>query len=231
MPVYGYVLIGVAALILLLVAVVSMRPAEFRVSRSATMAATPGTVFAQVNDFHNWDEWSPWAKLDPGAKNSFDGPAAGVGAVFAWDGNKHVGAGRMTITDSVPDSLIRINLEFFRPMKATNLTEFTFAPAGDQTEVTWTMTGRNGFVGKFFCLLMNLDKMVGKDFDKGLASVKGIVEGDAPPRTPSQHRAPRADNRRTFRPAPSRRGDVPARRSELPGLTVTARESASSLRR
>jgi len=126
-----------------------------------------------VNDFHKWENWSPWAKLDPTMTQTYDGSAAGVGAGYAWKGNSKAGQGRMTITDGAPDRLIRIDLEFLKPIKATNLTEFAFAQEGGGTKVTWTMTGRNGFVGK---LLLNLDKMVGKDFKKGLASMKGVVE-------------------------------------------------------
>lgn len=176
MPVYAYVLIGVAALVLLLVAVVSMRPAAFKITRSATMAAPPSAVFAQVNDFHNWEAWSPWAKIDPAMAQTYDGPAAGVGAGYAWKGNSKAGQGRMTITDSVPAELVRIRLEFLKPMKATNQTEFAFVADGGGTTVTWTMTGTNGFVGKLFWLLLNLDKLVGKDFEKGLASMKQVVE-------------------------------------------------------
>lgn len=178
MPVYAYVLIGVAALVLLLVAVVSLRPAAFQVERSAVIAAPPAAVFDQVNDLRQWQVWSPWAKIDPTAKNTYDGPPAGVGAVMGWDGNKHVGAGKMTITESVPAESVRIQLEFFRPMACRNLTVFTFRPDAGGTRVTWTMTGRNGFLGKLFCLFMNLDKMVGGDFEKGLADIKGIVEGE-----------------------------------------------------
>ena len=177
MPVYAYVLIGVAALILLLVVVVSLRPAAFAITRTATMAAPPSAAFGEVNDFHKWDAWSPWAKLDPTMTQTYDGPAAGVGAQYAWAGKGKVGEGQMTITESNPDRLIRIHLEFAKPMKAVNPTEFAFKPDGTGTTVTWTMTGTNGFVGKLFFLLLNIEKMVGKDFEKGLASMKGVVEG------------------------------------------------------
>src|SRR6185295_17806428 len=126
-------------------------------------------AFEQVNDFHKWDAWSPWAKLDPACKNSFDGASAGKGAIFAWDGNKKVGAGRMTITDSQPNNLIRIKLEFQRPFKATNTTEFSFKSEGNQTLVAWNMFGKNNFMSKAFGLFVNCDKMIGKDFEKGLA--------------------------------------------------------------
>ena len=172
----GYILIGLAVLIVSLLIFIATRPDDFRVTRSTTITAPPAAVFAQVNDFHNWDAWSPWAKLDPACKNSFDGPAAGQGAIFSWDGNKKVGAGRMTVTESQPPELIRIHLEFLRPFKATNTTEFTFIGQGGQTTVTWSMFGKNNFMSKAFGLFMDCDKMVGKDFEKGLASLKTVAE-------------------------------------------------------
>lgn len=170
------ILIAVAAILLVFIGVVALQPADFRIERSATFAAPPERVFEQVNDFHNWEAWSPWAKLDPNATNSFDGPSAGTGAKFHWAGNDEVGEGGMTITDSNPNDLIRIKLEFIKPFAATNTTEFTFKPEGDQTRITWAMFGRNNFISKAFCLFMNMDKMVGADFEKGLASMKAIVE-------------------------------------------------------
>ena len=170
------ILIAVAVLIVVFVIVVAMQPAEFRVSRSATFAATPAAVFAQVNDLHKWDAWSPWAKLDPNAKNSFEGPAAGVGAAMTWSGNNEVGEGRMTITESRPDELVRFRLDFMKPMSGTSTAEFTFKPDGGTTVVTWTMSGTNGFIGKAVGLFMNCDKMLGDYFEKGLASMKAIAE-------------------------------------------------------
>jgi len=175
-----YILGGIALLILLLVILIASRPNEFRITRSATMSAPPSAVFAQVNDFHNWDDWSPWAKLDPTAKNSFEGAPSGVGAGFSWDGNNKVGAGRMTIVESKPNDLIRIKLEFFRPFKTTSTAEYTFQPVGNQTEVTWSMFGTSNFMSKAFSLMCNMDKMIGKDFEKGLASMKSIVESGSP---------------------------------------------------
>jgi hypothetical protein len=177
------ILIGLAALVIALVivfiAVVAVQPSEFRITRSATVSAPPETVYAQVNDFHKWQAWSPWAKMDPAAKNTFEGPSAGTGATFRWVGNAEVGEGSMTITESHPSDLILIKLEFLKPFPATNTTEFTFKPQGDQTVVTWTMSGRNGFVGKAFCLVMNMDKMVGGDFEKGLRDMKTAAEAAA----------------------------------------------------
>jgi len=129
-----------------------------------------------VNDFHNWDAWSPWAKLDPACKNTFDGTPAGKGASFAWDGNKKVGAGRMTITDTQSPELIRINLQFLRPFEATSTTEFSFRPQVSGTEVTWAMFVKNNLLSKVFGLFADCDKMVGKDFEKGLASLKTVAE-------------------------------------------------------
>jgi hypothetical protein len=136
------ILIVVAALVVVFAIVVAMQPAAFRVERKTTIAAPDSVVFAQVNDFHRWDAWSPWAKLDPAMKQTHEGAPTGVGAVYSWAGNKDVGEGRMTITESTPNSLIRIKLEFLAPFAAINTTEFTFTPAGDQTSVTWAMTGR-----------------------------------------------------------------------------------------
>jgi uncharacterized protein YndB with AHSA1/START domain len=170
------ILIALAAVVILFVAVVAMQPSEFRIVRSAIISAPATAVFAQVNDFHKWEAWSPWAKLDPAAKSTFEGPPAGVGAIFRWAGNSEVGAGSMTITESRPGDRIKIKLEFLEPFAATNSAEFTFKPEGDQTAVTWSMEGNNNFIGRAFCLFMNMDKMVGGQFEKGLAQMKAVVE-------------------------------------------------------
>ena len=175
----SYILIGLAVIVVVFVIVVATRPDDFCVTRSASMAAPPAAVFEQVNDFHKWDNWSPWAKLDPNCKNTFDGASAGKGAKFAWDGNSKVGAGRMTVLESQPPELIRINLEFLRPFKATNTAEFGFKPEGKGTAVTWNMFGKNNFMAKAFGLFVNCDKMIGRDFEKGLAQMKSVVEAVA----------------------------------------------------
>jgi Polyketide cyclase / dehydrase and lipid transport len=156
--------------------VVAMQPADYSVQRTATFNAPASTVFAQVNDFHAWKAWSPWEKLDPNAKTTFGGPTAGTGATYSWDGNDDMGAGQMTITKSHPSDLIEIKLEFFRPHASVCKTEFTFKENGSQTAVTWTMSGEKDFTSKAFCLFMDMDKMVGGDFEKGLTSMKSIVE-------------------------------------------------------
>ena len=176
------ILIALVILVAGFAGVVAMQPSEFKVERTATIAAPPANVFQHVDDLHKWDAWSPWAKLDPNAKATFDGEKEGQGAGFAWAGNDEVGEGRMTITDSKPHEQILIRLEFIKPFAATNTTEFTFRPvegAADQTQVTWTMTGHNNFISKAFCMFMNMDKMVGGDFEKGLASMKAAAEAEA----------------------------------------------------
>jgi uncharacterized protein YndB with AHSA1/START domain len=170
------VLLALAFIGILFIVVIAGQPDEFKVVRSAKITAPPEKIFPHVNDLHKWEAWSPWAKLDPNAKSSFDGAAAGVGAAMSWDGNKKIGAGKMTITESRPGELIRIRLEFIRPFQATNTAEFTFNPDGNQTLVTWSMSGQNNFGGKILGLFMNCDKMVGGDFEKGLAAMKSVVQ-------------------------------------------------------
>jgi uncharacterized protein YndB with AHSA1/START domain len=173
------ILLVVALLLVVLVIVIATRPGEFRVSRSATIAAAPEVVFPHVNELRKWDTWSPWAKLDPNAKNSFDGPSAGQGASMSWAGNNEVGEGKMTITESRPNELVRFKLEFYKPMAGTSEAEFTFKPEGGGTRVTWTMTGKNDFIGKAVCLVMNMDQMIGGQFEKGLAGMKAVAEAPA----------------------------------------------------
>jgi len=170
------ILIAVAAIIVIFLVIVALQSAKFRVSRTIVINALPPVVFDQVNDFHNWASWSPWAKLDPAMKLIYDGPPAGTGASYAWTGNKEVGEGRMKIIESRPSDLVRIKLEFLRPFKATNTAEFLFKPEGDQTAVTWSMFGDKNFIFKAVHLFINMDKLVGRDFEKGLAQMKSVTE-------------------------------------------------------
>ena len=169
------ILLGLVVLLALFLVFVATRPAEFSITRAAVIPASPEAVFAFVNDFHLWERWSPWAKMDPNCKNTFTGAASGVGAQFGWSGNNQVGEGHMTITASRPARRIELDLIFSRPMKATNLTVFQFEPAPQGTRVTWTMSGRNGFVGKLFGVIINCDKMVGGQFEQGLANLTTAV--------------------------------------------------------
>jgi hypothetical protein len=170
------ILLALVALIAGILVAGAFQPAEYRVTRSATLTAPASAIFAEVNDFHRWGAWSPWEKLDPAMKRTFDGPAAGVGASYAWEGNSDVGAGKMTITESKPGELIRIKLEFFKPMPGLSPTEFTFRPEGAGTNVTWTMTGEKNYISKVVCMFMDMDKLVGGDFEKGLAGLRQITE-------------------------------------------------------
>lgn len=174
------VLVGLAVFVIVsvgvLAAVVAMQPTEFRIERSADIAAPAPDVFEQVNDLHNWESWSPWAKLDPQASNTFEGPSSGVGAIFRWAGNDDVGEGSMTILESRPSEFIRIRLDFVKPFEDTSITEFTFHPADEGTRVVWTMTGEHNFLSKAFCLFMDMDQMIGSDFEQGLANMKAVVE-------------------------------------------------------
>jgi len=170
------ILIAIAVIFIVFVVIVALQPSEFRVARSAAMSAPAPAVFAQVNDFHKWEAWNPWAKIDPAMKQTYEGAPAGTGAVYTWAGDKEVGEGRMTIIESHPSELIRINMEFFKPFAGTSIAEFTFKPEGNQTVVTWSMAGKNNFMAKAIHLFMNMDKMIGGQFDKGLAQMKSVVE-------------------------------------------------------
>jgi hypothetical protein len=170
------ILLGLAALVVVLIALIATRPADFRITRTALMRGPASAAFAQVNDFHQWESWSPFVKYDPNAKLTYEGPTSGVGAKYSWDGNSKAGAGVSTITESRPSELVRMRLEFLRPFKATNIAEFTFQPQGDQTAVTWSMSGKNNFMAKAFHLVVNCDKMIGKEFEEGLSNMKRLVE-------------------------------------------------------
>lgn len=170
------ILVALAAIVAGLAVVVALQPSDFRISRTATIAAPASVVFAQVNDFHNWAAWSPWAKLDPAMKQTYEGAPAGTGAIYTWVGNREVGEGRMTIVESRPSDLIRVKLDFVKPFAGTSVAQFTFRPEGGRTTVTWTMTGEKNFVAKAIHLVMSMDRMVGGQFEKGLAAMKTVAE-------------------------------------------------------
>jgi autotransporter translocation and assembly factor TamB len=180
------ILLGVAVVLVALCGVIAMQPAEFSVQRSATVKASPDIAFGLVNDFHRWGEWSPWDKLDPNQKTTFEGAAMGTGAKYGWSGNDQVGEGRMTIEESKANEFVRIKLEFIRPFASTNLTTFTFSPAAEGVTVTWKMEGQNDFIGKTFSLFMNMDAMLGKDFDNGLAAMGKIAETETQKRAEAE---------------------------------------------
>jgi polyketide cyclase/dehydrase/lipid transport protein len=169
------VVLVVAAIVGLLIAAAS-KPDTFRIERSGEMQAPPDKIFTQINDFHNWASWSPWEKMDPNLKRTYSGAASGWGAIYEWEGNKKVGKGRMEIAESLAPSKITINLDFLKPFEAHNTAEFTLEPKGDTTKLTWAMLGRQPFMFKVMKIFLDMDKMVGKDFEAGLANLKAIAE-------------------------------------------------------
>lgn len=178
------VLLVVVALLVGLIATIATQPGEFRVERSATIDAPPEEVFAHVNELRKWRAWSPWEKRDPDMTRAFEGPPTGEGAVYKWAGNDQVGEGAMTIVESKPNESIRIRLDFVKPFEDTSHAEFVFKAEGGKTVVTWSMHGENHFVEKAFFLFMDMDTMIGKDFEEGLANLSGAIEaagnGDPP---------------------------------------------------
>ena len=176
-----YVLVLIALVLLLLFIIAARRPDEFSVKRSIDIRAPADKVFALINDFRQWPKWSPWEKLDPNLQRTLSGAEAGRGSVYEWQGNKQVGAGRMEILDSVPPTRVDIKLSFLKPFKVENRTAFTITPVDGASRVLWEMTGTNNFMFKVMGLVMNMDKMVGTDFEKGLAAMKDEAERAALP--------------------------------------------------
>ncbi|MGC2082163.1 MAG: SRPBCC family protein [Bradyrhizobium sp.] len=168
------VLLAVAIAVALMAA--SAKPDRFRVQRSAVIAAAPETIFPLIADFHQWRGWSPWEHRDPAMKRTFEGPRSGVAAIYAWDGNRNVGAGRMEIIEVTVPSKIMIKLDFIKPFKGHNVAEFTLRPLTSSTEIVWTMHGPAPFLSKVMQLVMNMDKMIGKDFEAGLSGLKRLAE-------------------------------------------------------
>jgi hypothetical protein len=179
LPTFVKILIGLFVIIAIFVIIVAFQPSHYEVRRSTKISAAPAAVFPQVDTLKNWEAWNPWMKLDPKMKLSYAGPASGPGAVYSWVGNNDVGEGRMTILDSRPNEFVRFKLDFLKPMEGTSNSEFTFKPQGDQTEVTWSMSGENNFIAKAITLFMSMDKMIGESFEKGLADMKSFVESPA----------------------------------------------------
>lgn len=174
------ILLGLVAVIALFLAYAATRPAEFRVQRSATLAASPAALFAHVNDHHKFNAWNPFLKVDPNVKNTYSGPTSGVGASCSWDGNSDIGAGSATITESEPGKLVRMRMDWKRPMEGTSTVDFTFRAAGDKTVVTWAMYGKNNFLGKVVSVFMDCDKMCGPPFEEGLAALGKVAASASP---------------------------------------------------
>jgi len=170
----------IAITIVVLIAAVliyaATRPGDFSVQRVATIKAPPEKIFPLINDFHQWGAWSPWEKLDPAMQRTHGGPAQGEGATYAWLGNSKVGEGRMEVLKSTPSSKVDIKLDFIKPFEGHNITEFTLQPQGDSTQVTWVMHGPAPYISKLMGIFVNMDSMIGKDFEAGLANMKAAAE-------------------------------------------------------
>lgn len=165
------ILLTIAAVAIVLGIIVATRPADFHVERTATILAPAPTVFALVNDFKKWGQWSPYEKMDPAMKKTYEGQPAGTGAIYTWAGNSKAGVGKATIVESKPDELVRIRLDFEKPFAGTATATFTFRPAGERTQVTWALDGTNDFVAKAVHLVLNMDRMVGGQFEDGFADL------------------------------------------------------------
>ena len=172
----------VTIFVLLIVAVLgvvgyaSTRPTDYTVTREATLPAPPASVYVMVGDFDRWPEWSPWEKLDPAMQRTVSEPSSGVGATYAWVGNDKVGEGKMTIVESVPDSRVVTRLEFIKPFASTSESVFAIEPRDAGSHVTWTMNGKHNLMSKVMCLFMDMDQMVGKDFETGLSNLTTVAE-------------------------------------------------------
>ncbi len=169
------IIIVIVVLLAGLIGFAATRPDTFRVQRTTSIQAPPQKIIPLIQDFHNWTSWSPWEKLDPALKRTYSGAASGKGAVYEWEGNKKVGQGRMEITETAPSEII-IKLDFLKPFEAHNTAEFTLQPSGDSTSVTWATYGPNVFIAKVMSLFFSMDKMIGKDFETGLANLKTAAE-------------------------------------------------------
>jgi Polyketide cyclase / dehydrase and lipid transport len=155
----------------------ALKPDTFRIERSIRIDVAPEVIFSNINDFKKWEDWSPWDKIDPALERRYSGAARGVGAAYAWTGNKKVGSGRMEIIGSTPFTGVQIKLDFTAPFVAHNIVDLTLTKDGDATHVSWAMSGPQPFISKVMGLAFNMDQIVGKDFTKGLAALKQVSEG------------------------------------------------------
>ncbi|PPE75561.1 polyketide cyclase [Solimonas fluminis] len=175
------ILIVVAVAIAGLLVYAATQPDTFRVERTILVKAPPERIYPLIADFRQWTRWSPYEKLDPALKRTYSGAGSGMGAIYAWDGNKDIGAGRMEIDETTPPSRIRIKLDFFRPFEARNIAEFTMTPEGDATRLGWAMHGPANYLSKLMGTLFDMDQMIGKDFETGLGTLKSLAELPATP--------------------------------------------------
>lgn len=170
--VLGVIVVGIAGLLLY----ATTRPDQLHVERSASIKALPDKIFPLIEDLHSWQTWSPYEKRDPAMKRTYSGAERGQGAIYEWDGDSNVGQGRMEIIESAPAEKIAIKLDFIRPFEGHNTASFVLKPEGEATQVTWSMDGPTYFMGKLMGIFINMDRMIGTDFEAGLANLKSVAE-------------------------------------------------------
>ena len=170
------IVIAILLLVAGLLIYAATKPDAFRIERSTTIKAPPEKVFALINDFHQWEAWSPWEKIDPAIKRTYRGPGSGAGAVYEWAGNKDIGQGRMEIVESTAASKISLKLDFVTPFEAHNFVDFTLLPQGDGTKVTQAMYGPSPYISKLMTIFFSMEKMVGSKYEEGLANLKSLAE-------------------------------------------------------
>lgn len=168
--------IGLVAAIAIILGLAATKPDTFTVERSIAIKAAPEKIMPLISDFHNWTSWSPWEALDPNMQRTYSGSASGMGAIYSWKGNSDVGEGRMEITSLAAPARVGIKLDFIDPFASSNVTQFVLAPQGELTTVTWSMTGPMPFISKIMCVFTSMDKMIGPDFERGLAKMKTVAE-------------------------------------------------------
>jgi uncharacterized protein YndB with AHSA1/START domain len=168
--------IGLAVVVAAILIFATTKPDSFSVQRTATIKAPPEKIFPLINDYRSWMSWSPWEKKDPAMKRTYSGAASGKGSVYEWEGNKEIGQGRMEIAEVSPPSHVAIDMHFIKPFDSFSTAEFTLQPKGDSTDVTWSMHGPNAYISKIITIFVSMDKMIGKEFETGLANLKTIAE-------------------------------------------------------
>ncbi len=170
------ILIALIAVVAIALVIAALKPNRFRIERSTSIKAPAEKIFPHINNFHAWEAWSPWEKIDLNCKRSYSGAESGIGTIYGWSGNKDIGQGRMEIVESIQCSKIVLKLDFIKPFEAHNMVEFLLQPQGDSTTVTQAMYGTSPFISKLMGMCFNMDKMVGKKYEEGLASLKAIAE-------------------------------------------------------
>lgn len=173
------ILFAIILLVIIALILAVLKPNRFRIERSINIKAPPEKLFPYINNFHAWEAWSPWGKVDPTCKRTYSGSESGIGAIYGWSGNKDIGQGRMEMIESTPSSKIVLKIDFIKPFKAHNIVEFTLQPQDDSTTITQAMYGANSFISKLMGMCFNMDKMVGDKYLEGLATLKAIAEKQA----------------------------------------------------